>query len=91
MGPLNKRILKNKKMPWRIIEAEAILVDVDKGEIIHLNPVGAEIWSSINGEKTAKEIIAHIYNQFEVDMETAEKDTLKFLEKLYEKGAIECL
>lgn len=88
---LNNRIAKNKKIPWRIIEGEAILVDVDKGEIIHLNPVGAEIWNSIDGKKSVKEIIEHICNQFEVDKETAEEDTLKFLERLHEKDAIECL
>lgn len=90
MELLNSRISKNNNLPWRIIEGEAILVNVKESEVIHLNPVGAEIWNSINGKKSAKEIIEHIYEQFEVDKETAEEDTLEFLEKLIKKGVIEC-
>lgn len=83
-------ISKNENVPWRIIEGEALLVDVDKGEVIHLNPVGAEIWNLIEGKKSVSDIVVHIYNTFEVDKETAKKDTLEFLERLIEKGLIEC-
>ena len=88
---LNSRVAKNEKMPWRIIEGEAILVDVDNGEIIHLNPVGAKIWDSIDGKRPVKEIIGHICGQFEVDNKTAQKDTLEFLDKLVKNGAVKCL
>lgn len=90
MVSLNSCISKNKKVPWRIVEGEALLVDVDKGEVIHLNPVGAEIWNLIEGKKSVSDIVVHIYNTFEVDKETAKKDTLEFLERLIEKSLIEC-
>lgn len=91
MLSLKSCVSKNEKVPWRIIEGEAILVDVDKGEVIHLNEVGAEIWSSIDEEKSVDEIINHICDQFEVDKETAKKDTLEFLDKLIERGVAKCL
>lgn len=91
MLSLKSCVSKNEKVPWRIIEGEAILVDVDKGEVIHLNEAGAEIWSSIDEEKSVDEIINHICDQFEVAKETAEKDTLEFLDQMIEKGMVECL
>ena len=89
MLTMNSCISKTDDVPWRIVEAEAILVNLNEGEIIHLNPAGTAIWNLINGKKTVKEIIEHIYEQFEVDKETAKKDTLDFLTKLIKKSVAE--
>ena len=83
-------ISKNENVPWRIIEGEAVIVNVDESEVIHLNPVGAEIWNSIDGKKSVGEIVDHICEQFEVDKQTAKRDTLEFLKKLVKKKAVEC-
>ena len=82
MRPLDTIILKNERVPWRIIEGEAILVKVDSGEVIHLNEVAAEIWRIIDGKRKISEIVDHIQKDFDVDREQAEKDTLEFIKSL---------
>ena len=82
MLPLDTIILKNKRVPWRIIEGEAILVKVDSGEVIHLNEVAAEIWRIIDGKRKISEIVDHIQKDFDVDREEAKKDTLEFIQSL---------
>jgi len=82
MLPLDSIILKNGRVPWRIIEGEAILVKVDSGEVIHLNEVAAEIWRIIDGKRKISEIVDHIQKDFDVDREQAEKDTLEFIKSL---------
>ncbi len=82
MLPLDTIILKNGRVPWRIIEGEAILVKVDSGEVIHLNEVAAEIWRIIDGKRKISEIVDHIQKDFDVDREEAEKDTLEFIKSL---------
>ncbi len=82
MLPLDTIILKNERVPWRIIEGEAILVKVDSGEVIHLNEVAAEIWRIIDGKRKISEIVDHIQKDFDVDREEAEKDTLEFIQSL---------
>jgi len=82
MLPLDTIILKNERVPWRIIESEAILVKVDSGEVIHLNEVAAEIWRIIDGKRKISEIVDHIQKDFDVDREEAEKDTLEFIKSL---------
>lgn len=88
MLALDATITKDKEVPWRIIEGEAILVKVDKGEVIHLNEVAAEIWRIIDGKKKVYEIIDYIYNTFEVDREEVERDTLEFLKMLLDKEIV---
>lgn len=89
MLPTNVRISKNERIPWRIIQGDGILVDVDKGEVIHLNSVAAFVWELIDGKKTISEIIKEICSEFEVNEAIAKKDVLTFTENLLEKGIIE--
>jgi hypothetical protein len=88
MLPLNTVISKNTKVPWRMIEGEAVLVKVDSGEVVHLNEVAAEIWRIIDGKKTISEIADHIHDHFEVNKEQAKKDTLEFIQSILDKNLV---
>lgn len=81
-------VRKNNGVPWRIIEEEAILVDVERGNMIQLNEVAAFIWSEIDGRKTLREIIDCVCESFEVDRGRAAKDTGEFLQALLKKHLI---
>src|SRR5438270_7206172 len=63
---VDARLAKNEKIPWRLIEEEAILLDLEEGEVLRLNPVGTEIWNAIDGTRSETEIVAHICHTFEV-------------------------
>ena len=76
------RLSKNTKIPWRLIEEEAILIDRDEGEVVRLNPVAAEIWSAIDGKRTANEIVEHICCTFEVSPRKANRDVHRFINQL---------
>ncbi len=88
MLPLDTIVSKNTKVPWRIIEGEAVLVKVDSGEVVQLNEVAAEIWRVIDGKKTISEIVNHIHGHFEVDRERAKKDALEFVQSLLDKKLV---
>ncbi|MCQ9205258.1 MAG: PqqD family protein [Omnitrophica bacterium] len=89
MLTLDSCIGRNNDVPWRIIEEEAVLVSVDRGEVIHLNSVGAQIWNSIESKTKVSEIIEYIYETFDVDKDAAAKDALEFLKRLKEARVID--
>jgi hypothetical protein len=86
---VDARLAKNEKIPWRLIEEEALLLDLEEGEILRLNPVGAEIWNAIDGTRTVTEIVAHICHTFEVSHRTASKDVHRFLKQLLRHELVE--
>ena len=88
MLTLSSRVTKNKDIPYRIIEREAVLVDVASGNVIQLSEVAAFIWEQIDGNNTTAGIIDSVSESFEVGKHKAEKDSLEFLNKLLEKGII---
>ncbi len=85
MLSMEDRIQREEKIPWRLIEGEAVLVNIEDGEVIHLNEVAAEIWTVIDGTRSVHEIIEHVNHEFEAERATIEKDVFDFLNKLIEK------
>lgn len=51
MLALDTCVSKNGHVPWRVIEEEAVLVDIERGNVIQLNEVACFIWSQIDGKK----------------------------------------
>ncbi len=89
MASLDKRVARDERIVWQIIEDEAVLVDREEGEVLRLNPIGTEIWKTIDGTRTLAEIIDHICRTFEVDRKRAQRDVLRFLKKLVRRELIE--
>lgn len=84
-----KDVVRRKEdIPWRMIEDEAVLVEVKKGEVIHCNPVGAFIWGRLEGTKQVSALVTDVVENFEVDEETASKDTLEFIGAMEKKGLL---
>ncbi len=88
MFPANACFYKKRKVPWRVIEEEIVIVDVDHGSVLELNQVGARIWEQINGERNITQITQEVINEFEVDTIKAQADITKFIEELFKKGLV---
>lgn len=72
----------------RLVDAEAVLVLPARGEVKVLNQVGARIWELSDGNRTVREIARVICEEYAVDADAAEVDTLTFLKDLVDRGAI---
>lgn len=89
MLTLETRLSKNTKIPWRLIEGEAVLIDSEEGELIRLNEVGAEIWKLIDGQRTLGNLIEHLVAGFEVSERRARKDVQRFVRRLLRQELVE--
>ena len=86
---LDQYVVKNnEKTAYRIIDGEAVVVNLKDSTFHTLNPVATLIWEKADGQLKAKQIIEKICQEFEVDWDTAERDCLEFLGKLASKGMI---
>ena len=65
MLKLDSRPAKTKDIPWKMIEQEAVLVDMEEGEVIRLNEIGAWIWQAIDGNNSVEDIIHRVDEAFE--------------------------
>lgn len=80
---LNKYLtLNNKRIAYRSIDGEAVVIDLKDNTFHILNPVSTYIWERLNGEIILKDIIKALTEEFDVDQETAAKDCLEFIDEL---------
>lgn len=75
----------------RVIDNEAVLILPEQGQVKVLNEVGSRIWELVDGGHTIREISALIYEEFDVDSVTSERDTLEFCAEILDKGIVDIL
>jgi len=81
-------VKNNEKTAYRIIDGEAVVVNLKDSTFHTLNPVATFIWEQADGRIRVEQIIEKICHEFEVDWDTAERDSLEFLGELISKGLL---
>jgi pyrroloquinoline quinone biosynthesis protein D len=81
---------RRKDVPWRVIDTEALVVDVKAGLLFPLNAVAARIWQLCDGQRTAAEIVTILAEEFDADTPTIRADVDEFLRALVQRG-LACL
>jgi methyltransferase-like protein len=82
---------KKEKIPWRVIDNEAVIVDLSGNSVLQLNDVGRYIWEQIDGTTQLSEIVHSIVEEYEIDRETAFTDVTGFIEQLIAKDLVYAL
>jgi len=72
----------------KVIDGEAILINLTSGMYYSMDRVGGVIWELIDGTPTAAEIVDAVAGAYEVDRERADSDVRELLAQLVEAGLI---
>ncbi|OFW59071.1 MAG: hypothetical protein A2W01_04245 [Candidatus Solincola sediminis] len=83
------RLRRTPGIAWRIVDEEAILVNVRQDEVIHLDKVASFIWSKMDGAASLERIAEAMIEEFDVELSIALEDITGFAERLLKQGAAE--
>jgi len=67
---------------------EVVLLDLDSGTYFGLDAVGGRIWDLLTGAATVGETIETMLAEYEVERGLLERDVLRLVNELEEKGLI---
>lgn len=70
------------------IGSETLLMRVDSGRYYSVEETGRAIWTIIDGRTPVKAIVEALLEQYDVDRETCEAQTLSFLDDLLAQNLI---
>ena len=87
-GP-RARLRRVEGIAWRVIDEEAVLVNVRSDEVVHLNRVACLLWYHQDGRASLEEIARSLTEEYDVNIEAALADAVAFAESLVEQGAAE--
>jgi len=89
MNRLEQFFTKSKKIAWRVVEEDSVLLNLDTGYYYTLNEVGRFLWEALDGKKKLFAIHKEILDHYDVDPETARRDILELIENLLKEGLVE--
>jgi hypothetical protein len=72
----------------KVVDDEAILINVSTGAYYSLSGVGCLVWQWIEKEKTQREMALELTRAYDVETETAAADIRKLLETMEKEGLI---
>jgi len=78
-----------KKVFWKEIADETVLINIDTGVYYSLDKLSARIWNMIAENKDKKEIISRIIGEYDVDEKVAQADVSDFLSNLEKESLLE--
>lgn len=70
------------------IKPDYVLVDIEAGDYLQLNAIGAEIWEAIATPILIEMLCKRLYPRFNVPPQAIEDDVLAFLEQLEKRGLL---
>ncbi len=72
----------------RVLEGEAVILGLATGTYFGLDAVGTRIWQLIEERGRVTEILAGLVEEYEVKPEECERDLLRLLGELKDRGLI---
>ena len=79
---------RNPVAASRTYDDEGVVIHSGSMELSVLNPIGTRIWELVDGERSVEGIINAIFEEFEVDLETATSDVMEFLGELLSRDLV---
>jgi len=79
-GPANAPASSN--LIWRIVDDEALILDLSSGVYFSLNPVATEVWQGLQAGKPLARIVAEIAEIYGTAEDVVRNDMDQFVEEL---------
>lgn len=83
-----KYSIDRKKITWRILDGEAVILNLDNGYYYSLNEVGTRIWQAIDKGKSSREIIDYLQEEYQVEKRQLQNDLAEIIKDLEKEGLI---
>jgi len=81
-------IIDKRKVFWKNINKETIILDAETGFYFTLNKTGVFIWKLIQQGKNEEEIISEVYERYNISLSQAQIYIRTFLKKLIQEKLI---
>ncbi len=81
--------INSDKIAWRILDNEAVILNLDTEGYYSLNEVGTKLWQLISQKVALKNAVDLITSEYDAEKNTIENDLLTVVNELKKEGLIE--
>jgi hypothetical protein len=83
-----QRFSPSPEVVSRVLDGEAVLLDLASGKYLGLNAVATRAWELIGAGKTLGEMRSALLDEFDVSREVLDRDLAELLETMRARGLI---
>jgi Coenzyme PQQ synthesis protein D (PqqD) len=80
VGPGNA--IANANLVWRVVDDEALILDLSSGVYFSLNPVATEVWQGLQAGNSLSQIAAAVAQTYGMAEDAVLEDVQQFVEDL---------
>jgi len=81
--------LRQQDLVWRVIDAEAIVLDNRTSQYLSVNRTGARLWELLSEGTSYRRLVSELVDQYGVDADQATADLDVFLADCTERGLLD--
>lgn len=70
------------------MDGEKVMLNIEKSKYYGLDGIGSRIWELIEKPHTAREVVAALLKEYDVEEKTCQHDVLAYLSKLFAQGLV---
>ncbi|MEA1953786.1 MAG: PqqD family peptide modification chaperone [Campylobacterota bacterium] len=86
---LNKKVTFADTIFAQEVDGEMVLLDMNSENYFGLDAVGTSIWQAMEKNRSLKEVLDVLLEEYDVEYDVLEKDLLLFVDKLLDNQLIE--
>ena len=72
----------------RAVDDETLVIHLPSGNYFSLNAVGTQVWASIDGKRTVRELAEIVSAEYDADLERVQVDVLNLINDLASEGLV---
>jgi hypothetical protein len=89
MGDVSSPRIRPDAIAWKLIDGEAVVLDIERSEYVELNSAATCLLEAIDDGMTPEAMAGRLVERFEVDAERALADTRTFIGYCRDRGWLE--
>jgi len=89
---MTKYSINKERVRWRVLDGEAVIIDVESSYYYSLNRTGTLIWEYLLSQNGSfQDIVEALTLQYGAGADTAESDVRGFLDVMLEENLVCCI
>lgn len=85
---LSDRFIAREDVLAREVDGETVLLDIRTERYLGLNEVGSAIWQELQTARSVAEVVEHLSDRFDADIDTLRDDALRFVDELRSRDLV---
>ena len=85
---LSTKLTRSESIVFTALDDTIVMMDVDEGHYYELDPIATRIWELIDEGATVGAICDALVEQYEVDPQECQQDTMEFLKQAAERRLV---